>query len=104
MTVFALRRRYRQQAGNAAAADIVDASEHDVIALDFHHDRCGQALAVEFTERHGEIGGMAVPADRQVGTERDLCRALPTAYRDLPCASLWGRFPPRAQLVAQPRA
>src|SRR5258708_9587734 len=101
MTVFALRRRYREQAGTAAAGDIVEASEPDVIALDFHDDRCGQALAVEFTERHGEIGGMAVPADREVGTERDLCGALRTAYRDLPFASLWRRFLPLDQFLAQ---
>src|SRR6478736_33385 len=49
-----LRRRDRQQAGNAAAADIVDAREHHVVALDLHHDWRGQALAVEFAERHGK--------------------------------------------------
>ncbi len=44
---------------------------------------------------------MAVPADREVGTERDLCGALRTAYRDLPFASLWRRFLPLDQFVAQ---
>src|ERR1700757_962156 len=82
------RRRDRQQAGNAAAADVVDPREHHVVALDLDHDRRGQALAVELAERHGEVGGVAVPADGEVGTERDLRRALRPADRDLPLATL----------------
>src|SRR5205809_546770 len=58
-----LRRRDRQQAGNAAAADIIDAREYDVVALDFHQNGRGQALAVELAERHGEIGSIGIPAD-----------------------------------------
>src|ERR1700682_5144283 len=67
MTVSALRGRNCQQAGNAAPADIVDAREHHVIALDFHQHRRGQTLAVELAERHRKVGGVAVPADRAVG-------------------------------------
>src|SRR5439155_9756204 len=61
-----LRRRNGQQGRDAAAADIVDAREHDVVTLDFHHDGCGEALAVELAQRHREVGGLAVPADREV--------------------------------------
>src|ERR1700760_2957356 len=81
-------RRDRQQAGNAAAADVVDPREHHIVALDLDHDRRGQALAVELAQRHGEVGGMAVPADGEVRTERDLRRALRPADRDLPLAAL----------------
>src|SRR6266540_3036667 len=42
-----LRRRNCQQGRDAAAADIVDACEHDIVTLDVHHDGCGQALPVE---------------------------------------------------------
>src|SRR3954468_4715381 len=66
---FASRRRDRQQAGNAAAADVIDPRKDHVVALDFHHHRRSQALAVEFTQSHGEIGRMAVPADGKVRTE-----------------------------------
>ncbi len=68
------------------AADVVDAGEHHVVALDLHHDRGVQALAVELAERHREVGGMAVPADGELGAERDLGGALRTAYRNLPFA------------------
>src|SRR6266567_8152439 len=90
-----LRRRDRQQARDAAAADVVDAREHHVVALDLHHDRRGQALAVELAERHGEVGGMAVPADGEIRTERDLRRPLRAAYRNLPLAPLGRRVPCR---------
>ena len=57
-----LRRRDRQQAGNAAAADVVDAGEHHVVALDLDHHGRGQALAVELAERHREVGGVGCPS------------------------------------------
>src|SRR5260370_41703694 len=79
-----LRRRNREQAGDAAAADVVDAGKHHVVALDLHQHRRGQAFAVEFAERHGEIGGMTVPADGEIRTERDLRGPLWTAHGDLP--------------------
>src|SRR5260370_6956659 len=79
-----LRRRYREQAGDAAASDVVDAGKHHVIALDLHQHRRGQAFAVELAERHGEIGGMAVPADGEVRTERALRPPLRTADPPLP--------------------
>src|SRR3979411_2798153 len=83
----ALRRRNCQQAGNAAPADIVDAREHHVIALDFHHHRRGQTLAVELAERHRKVGRMAIPADREVGAEGYLRWTLRTPDRDLPFAA-----------------
>src|ERR1700687_625778 len=94
-------RRNCQEAENAAPADIVDAREHHVIALDFHHDRRGQTLAVELAERHREVGRMAVPADREVGAERDLRGTLRTAHRDLPFASARRRFLPFEEFLAQ---
>src|SRR4030088_826615 len=87
-----LRRRNRQQAGNAAPTDVVDAREHHVIALDLHQHRRGQALAVELAQRHRKVGGMAIPADRKVGPERNLRGTLWTAHRDLPFASPWRHF------------
>src|ERR1700751_4598605 len=84
----ALRRRDREQARDAPAADVVDAREHDVVALDLDHHGRGEALAVELAERHGEVGGVAVPADGEIGTERDLRRALRAAHRDFPFAAL----------------
>src|SRR5205085_11028150 len=86
--VAALWRRYRQQRRNAAAADIVDAREHDIVALDFHQHRRGEALAVEFAERHGEVGRAAVPADREVGAERHLRGTLRPTDCDLPLPPL----------------
>src|SRR5438874_10260086 len=96
-----LGRRNCQQGRDAAAADIVDAREHDIVTLDFHHDRRGEALAVELAQRHREVGGLAVPADREVGAKRHLRRALRPTYRDLPYAPLRRRFLPLDQLVAQ---
>src|SRR3954447_2548995 len=81
-----LRRRDREQAGNAAAADIVDAGEHHVVTLDLDHHGGGEALAVELAKRHREIGRTGIPADGEVGPERDLRRALRTAHRNLPLA------------------
>src|SRR3954463_1448134 len=81
-----LRRRNREQAGNAAAADVVDAGEHHLVALDLDQHGGGEALAVELTERHGEVGSIGIPADGEVGAERDLGGALRTAHGDLPFA------------------
>jgi len=44
---------------------------------------------------------MAVPADREVGAERHLRRALRTAYRDLPFASVRRRLLVFGELLAQ---
>src|SRR6185503_15868001 len=93
-----LRRRNREQCRDGAAADIVDAGEYDIITLDFHHDGRGEALAVELAQRHRKVGGLAVPADGEVGAERDLRRTLRSAHRDLPFAPLWRRFLPVYQL------
>src|SRR5215475_3488931 len=95
------RRRDRQQAGNAAAADVVDAREHYVVALDLDQHGRVEALAVEFAKRHGKIGGMAVPADGEVGAERNLRRSLRTADRDLPLAPLRRHLLPFHELLAQ---
>src|SRR4051812_43009091 len=98
---FASRRRDRQQAGNAAAADVIDSGEHHVVALDLHHHRRSQALAVEFAQGHREVGRMAVPADGKVRTERDLRGALRTAYRDLPLVVPRRDFLPFDEFFAQ---
>src|SRR5207244_3945050 len=91
----------RQQARNAASADVVDAGEHDVVALDLDQHGRGQALAVELAERHRKVGGVAVPADGEVGAERDLSRALWAAHRDLPLAALRRHLLALVELVAQ---
>ena len=96
-----LRRRDRQQAGDAAAADIVDAGEHDLVALDLDHDRRAQAFAVELAQRHGEVGGVAVPADGEVRAKRDLRRTLRTANGDLPFAPARRSFVLLGKLFAQ---
>src|SRR5450631_2637663 len=101
-TVCDLRRRNRQQAGNAATANIVDPREYHVVALDLDHDRRGQALAVELAERHREIGCVTVPADREIGAKGYLRGALRAAHRDLPFAAARRGFLPLGELFAQP--
>ena len=81
-------------------ADVVNAREDDIVALDFHQNRRGQTLAIELAERHREVGGMAVPSDREVGPERHLRGALRTAHRDLPFVSVRRRFLPFDELLA----
>src|SRR5271157_1749465 len=87
-----LGRRDRQEGRDALAANVVDARVNHVVALDLDHDRRVEALAVELAERHGEVGGMAAPVDREVGTQRHLRRPLRPAHCDLPLASVGGNF------------
>src|ERR1700744_5858042 len=93
--------RKGQQAGYCSPADIVDPGKHDVVALDFHHDRRGQALAVKLTKRHREVRSIAVPADREGWAKRDVSRALRTAYRNFPFSSVRSGFLPVGEFLTQ---
>src|ERR1700754_5328737 len=71
-----LRSGNGQQARDALAANVVDTRKDNVVALDLDDNGRIQPLAVEFPERHREIGRMAIPADGEVGAECHLSRAL----------------------------
>src|ERR1700689_5153601 len=88
---FRLRRRYRKQRRERAAANIIDPRIDDAIALDLEEHRRVKPGAVEFAQHHGEVGALRIPGQFKLRPERNADRRMRSADCDRPLA-LGGHF------------